>query len=272
MHSKPSTCSRSSAAAQAPVRLSAQRLHELAVQAFRTGNRGRLSLCEALRVLHETRLFFDLGFPSLAAYAGVFFQLRRAETFEHVRVAKALIDLTELREAFGQGRLGWTTLKSITRVASVDSQADWLDFVRQNGVERTLAEAKDALRSRRDTPREGSFGLPNLDQKLVLRFSRSDMEKVRIWLEAGCGSVGSCVEYSGDLCAVWADRDYYVEGFCEEPVKWAVCADYYDEWIECLMNVESRSECYDCYRPWEWECLYTSFLPKICSWFDAKIR
>ena len=189
MHSNPSTCSRSSAAAQSPVRLSAQGLHELAIQAFRTGNRGRLSLCEALRVLHETRLFYDLGFPSLAAYADAFFQLRRSETYEHVRVAKSLVDLTELREAFGQGRIGWTALKGITRVASVDSQTDWLDFVRQNGIERTLAEARDALRNRRDTPRDGSFGLPNLDQKLVLRFSRSDMDKVRTWLAAGCARV-----------------------------------------------------------------------------------
>ena len=172
-----------------PVGLSAQGLHELAVQAFRTGNRGRLSLCEALRVLSRTRLFYDLGFPSLAAYADAFFQLRRAETFEYVRVSKALGDLTDLREAFGQGRIGWSALKVITRVASIGSQDSWIDFARRNGVERTLAEARDALRSRRDTPRDASFGLPNLDQKLVLRFSRSDMEKVRKWLEGACATV-----------------------------------------------------------------------------------
>ena len=39
-----------------PVALSADGLHKLALEAFRTGNRGRLSLCEALRVLGETRL------------------------------------------------------------------------------------------------------------------------------------------------------------------------------------------------------------------------
>ena len=173
----------------APVGLSANGLHELAVQAFRIGNRGRLSLCEALRVLRETRLYYDLGFPSLAAYADTFFQLRRSETFEYVRVSKALVDLAALREAFGQGRIGWSALKAITRVASVESQASWIEFARQNGVERTLAEAQDALRTRRDAPRDSSFGLPNLDQKLVLRFSRSDIEKVRRWLETACATV-----------------------------------------------------------------------------------
>ena len=97
--------------APVPAELSAQGLHELALEAFRIGNRGRLTLCESLRVLHETRLFYDLGFPSLAAYADTFFHLRRAETFECVRVAKALVELTELREAFGRGEIGWSVLK-----------------------------------------------------------------------------------------------------------------------------------------------------------------
>ena len=167
-----------------PAPLSAASVHELAVQAFRVGNRGRLSLCEALRVLSETRLYFDLGFPSLAAYADAFFQLRRSETFEYVRVAGRLVELTELREAFAHGRIGWSALKAITRVASIGSQSTWIDFVKEHGVERTLAEARDALRGGRDAPRDSSFGLPNLDQKLVLRFSRSDMDKVRTWIES----------------------------------------------------------------------------------------
>ena len=146
---------------------------------------------EALRVLAETRLHLDLGFPSLAAYAGTFFHLRRAEAFEHVRVARALVELTELREAFARGLLGWSVLKAVTRVASVASQSAWIAFAREHDVERTLAEARDALRRGRDVPRESSFGLPNLDQKLVLRFSRSDLEKVRTWIEGACATVAA---------------------------------------------------------------------------------
>ncbi len=108
-----------------------------------------------------------------------------------MRVAKALVELTELREAFGRGRIGWSVLKAITRVASVASQASWIEFARERGVERTLAEARDALRRKRDAPRDASFGLPNLDQRLVLRFSRSDMEKVRTWLASACASVAA---------------------------------------------------------------------------------
>ncbi len=170
-------------------RLSADRLHELALEGFRIGNRGRLSLCEALRVFSETRLFFDLGYPSLASYANAFFQLRRSEAFEYVRVARAMVELTLLRDAFAEGRLGWSALKAITRVATADSQSTWIDFARANGIESTLAEARDARRNGRDAPRESSFGLPNLDQKLVLRYSRSDMERIRTWIEHASAEV-----------------------------------------------------------------------------------
>ena len=172
-----------------PTPLSARRLHDLALDAFRIGNRGRLSLCETFRVLAETRLYLELGYPSLSAYADAFFQLRRTEAFEYVRVAKALVELTELRDAFAAGRIGWSALKAITRVAIVDSQARWIEFAGRNRVEQTLAEARDALRSGRDAPRESIYGLPNLDQRLVLRYSRSDMDKVRTWIVQVCAQV-----------------------------------------------------------------------------------
>ncbi len=178
-----------SAASSAASPLSAERLHGIAVEAFRVGNRGRLALCDALRVLAETRLYFSLGYPSLAAYADTFFQLRRSEAFEHVRVARALTRLTALAEAFAEGLLGWSALKAITRVATVDSQAQWIEFACKNGIESTLAESRDAHRHGRNAPRDARYGLPNLDQKLVLRFSRSDMDKIKTWIEQACAEV-----------------------------------------------------------------------------------
>ncbi|MDH3285771.1 MAG: HNH endonuclease, partial [Acidobacteriota bacterium] len=61
-------------------------------------------------------------------------------------------------------------------------------------VERLLAEVRDARRAGRDTPRDASFGLPNLDQRLVLRMSRTDLAKVRSWLDAAAREV---VEQTG---------------------------------------------------------------------------
>ncbi len=169
--------------ADAPSPWSAEGLHRLAVEAHRTGNRGRLALCGALRALGDTRLHLELGFPSLAAYAERHFQLSRAETYEHVRVAERLDELTELRDAFADGLIGWTALKAVCRVASAGTQRAWLDRAREAGSERTALAVREARRKGRDEPPDDSYGLPNLDEKLVLRFPRSDMERLRLWLD-----------------------------------------------------------------------------------------
>ncbi|UCF68918.1 MAG: hypothetical protein JSV80_06420, partial [Acidobacteriota bacterium] len=90
------------------------KLHELAIESFRIGNRGRLSLCDVLRVLADTRLFHELGHPSITAYAGAHFQLRRSETLESIRVTRALQELTRIREAFAEGRISFSS-RSVAR-------------------------------------------------------------------------------------------------------------------------------------------------------------
>ncbi len=47
---------------------------------------------------------------------------------EHVRVARALESLPETRAAFGAGRLSYSKVRAITRVATVDSEAELCDL------------------------------------------------------------------------------------------------------------------------------------------------
>ncbi|ANM31677.1 hypothetical protein ABI59_22140 [Acidobacteria bacterium Mor1] len=128
------------------VRLRPWDLHELAIKGLRTGNRGRLALCEALRSLHESSGFLELGFSSVAGYAAARLHLRRTECYEHLRVSKALTELPELRRAFAEGGLGWTVLKAVTRVARPATQQTWLDCLVERGPEHTIAECRHALR------------------------------------------------------------------------------------------------------------------------------
>jgi hypothetical protein len=159
--------------------LSAARLHELALEAFRVGNRGRLTLCGVLRVLAESRQYYELGHPSVEAYAEAHFQLRRSETREHIRVDRALQDLARLRDAFAAGELGWSVVKAITRVATPEAEEAWLEFARGRRVDEITAEVRDAKRNSRSAPCRDRWGLPNLDESLHMRLSRTDMEKVR---------------------------------------------------------------------------------------------
>ena len=95
----------SAPATEKVVQIAPRVLHGLALKALRVGNRGRLALCETLLKLFESRGHVELGFSSIAGYAEAHLHLRRAECFEHLRVARALIDLETLRQAFARGRI-----------------------------------------------------------------------------------------------------------------------------------------------------------------------
>lgn len=157
----------------------AEELHRTAREAFVSGNRGKLTLLEVLRVMEESRAHARLGFPSITAYADACFKYRRSETREHLRVAKALTELPRCREAFATGRLSWSCLKQITRVASNESEGEWIEFVAKQPVRVVFAAVKHAERTGSDRPSEKNYGLPNLEETIVLRLSLADAEKLR---------------------------------------------------------------------------------------------
>ena len=118
--------------------LSAEELHAKALAANSVTNRGRLTLIQLLRIIKESRLHHELGFPSIAAYADRHFGYRKTLTYESIRVAEALDHLPRCLEAFGEGRLGWSGLREITRVATSASEAEWLDFAARHTVSRLV--------------------------------------------------------------------------------------------------------------------------------------
>ena len=74
---------------------------------------------------------------------------------ERVRVARALIELPQVREAFGRGQLSWTQVRAITRVSSAEDEATWVELARHTtgaqlerlvrGVRRARKPEEDAV-------------------------------------------------------------------------------------------------------------------------------
>jgi 5-methylcytosine-specific restriction endonuclease McrA len=95
---------------------------------------------------------------------------------------RALEGLPECTRAFAEGRVGWSKLRAITRVATPESEGEWLSFAAAHTVEEVEAEVRDGMAKKRDRPRKDRHGLPNLEQRLLLKFTRSEMEKVRLGL------------------------------------------------------------------------------------------
>ena len=163
--------------------MSAKQVHLHAVEAHRVGNRGRLALAQALRIIQESHGYKDLGHSGVSAYADAAFGMCRSETYSMIKVARALDGLPRCLEAFAEGKISWTLLRAIAEVASRETEEIWLEFAKHNSTGRLVAEAKDAKSKSRETPRKGGYGLPGLTRRITLRLTPSEHEKVRKVLE-----------------------------------------------------------------------------------------
>ena len=107
----PSTCSLDN-----PPNVSAEELHEILLLTHSTGNTARRRFIDSLRALSESRLYRQLGYPSIAAYADATFHFARTQVFEFLRVSKALVDLPRIAAAFERGEITWSLVAELTRV------------------------------------------------------------------------------------------------------------------------------------------------------------
>jgi hypothetical protein len=169
---------------------SADQIHRYLVEAFRIGNRARLRFARLLAALHESRLYLQLGHPGIAHYAEHRFQLGRSETYEMLRVVEVIDERPQCLEAFEAGQLSWTTLKAVTRVATAETEADWLAFAKEHTFAELRAEVQDALEKNRDHPRTDRFGLPNLTTRLVLELTREERARLEAALEKATAEIG----------------------------------------------------------------------------------
>jgi hypothetical protein len=69
-----------------------------------------------------------LGFTSTAAWLGWWIGIGPAAAREHVRVARALGDLQLVDAAFAAGKLSYAKVRAITRVATPETEQDFLDI------------------------------------------------------------------------------------------------------------------------------------------------
>jgi hypothetical protein len=74
------------------------------------------------------------GFASLAEYVDRRLGLSARELREKLRVARALAALPALTEALRTGEQSWSAVRELTRVATPETEAEWLGFSRGRTV------------------------------------------------------------------------------------------------------------------------------------------
>ncbi len=70
------------------------------------------------------------GFRSCAHWLSWRVGLSLGTARQYVRVARALPELPQLSEAFGRGEVSWSKVRAVTRVATPESEEDWLGIAR----------------------------------------------------------------------------------------------------------------------------------------------
>jgi hypothetical protein len=143
-------------------------LHTILRETFVLGNQVRLRFIAALCALHEIGGYKSLGKPDTEAYVLHYYMMSPTQLYEYLDVGKALLKLPQLAEAFQKGRICYTVLRDLIRVAEPDGQEKWLEFVKGKTSRQVHAEVNAALEKGRKLPREGSYGIPNVKLRLAM--------------------------------------------------------------------------------------------------------
>ena len=137
---------------------------------------GERALSFYLLDFHDRGLCKKLGCSSTVHFALMKLALPRKKTRELLRVARALEELTLIDAAFAEGRIAWSAVREITRVAVNDTEAEWLELAESNSlrcVERAVSRAKKG-----DLPPEDPYGLPKTRIKVTAELP---VEDYAIW-------------------------------------------------------------------------------------------
>jgi len=129
-------------------------------------------LLAMLRRFDAERCFEALGFQSTAHWLNYRCGVGMNAAREKVRVAKALPELPMIREAFAAGRLSYSKVRAITRVAKPDNEAYLLTFAEHgtaHHVEKLVSRTRKASRLQEEVAAEAIHA----NRSLSIRYDQS---------------------------------------------------------------------------------------------------
>jgi hypothetical protein len=86
----------------------------------------KLLASEYLLDLTERRLFRQLGYSSVMHYGTQALGLNPSDVWDRLRVARALRDLPAVAAALREGRVSWSKVREIIRVATPATEQEWI--------------------------------------------------------------------------------------------------------------------------------------------------
>jgi hypothetical protein len=111
-----------------------QAAHEALIRLARTRAGLDFEEGEKLRAAQRARVHERLGYGSFVEYIERLFGYSPRLTLEKLRVAQALDGLPELAAALREGNVSWSSVRELTRVATGETECDWLEASRGSTV------------------------------------------------------------------------------------------------------------------------------------------
>ena len=133
----------------------------------------------------ERRLYLDFGCSSTAAFAGNKIHLHPRKTRELLRIARALEELPLIDRAFDEERIFWSAVREITRVATRETEREWLALAQKSSLRAVETAVSRAGQGERP-PRE-PFGPSQSVHRVIAELVPA---RYALW-EAACRRIGA---------------------------------------------------------------------------------
>jgi hypothetical protein len=190
--------------------LSIAELDQRLEQAVQENERSERLICDCLLAIAERRGYEKFGFVDIYYYAEGRFGFSPRKTRYLLSLAQKLRRLPRIKQALGEGRLGWTKASRIARVATPEDEVIWLD---------------SAL----------SLSVRELDQKINAERDAMGV-KLRAWLTQDQAAVW---DYALEVCRRLNGADLDV-GQCLEHIAGEFLSTYAH-----IANLKEEGECCD---------------------------
>jgi hypothetical protein len=119
---------------------------------------GQARMLAAIGEVDARESWGGYGILSCAHWLGLKLNMAPVTAHEHVRVARKLRELPKVAAAMAEGRVSFTQVRAITRIASVENQDEWLNVAayatgaQLDKMARGVARAKAADRGEKPKP------------------------------------------------------------------------------------------------------------------------
>ncbi len=130
--------------------LSAEEADRWVALAVRAGDVGARALAFYLADIADRGIYQQFGFHSIELYAEARYHLRPSTTRQYVAAGRALQELPGVDREFRRGGLFWSQVRELIRVATPETEDEWVMFARGRTARQIAAEV--ARRRKGDRP------------------------------------------------------------------------------------------------------------------------